>query len=275
MGKIIHFKVYTSILLSFVIFFLAWWLLINLTQLGENDIFRGFFSYTYGVVAFFGAFIGCCKVSLRWGGIKSVIGRAILMFAIGLFLQALGQLTYNYQIYVLKIENPYPSIGDIFFFSTNFFYAYGIWLVARASGAYLSLKKTKGKIIAVLIPALMLLFAYLSILHNYQFDRNSPLASFYNFGYPTVQAIYISVTIMAYILSKKWLGGIMKNTMLLILFVFIVQYIADFTFVYQTLNDTWQLSGSNDLYYLISYSLMTFTLIRFGIMHNKIMTAKE
>lgn len=274
MQKSKRLKLYPTLLLIVVVVFSSWWILINFTYLGDNESFRSFFSYTYGLTALLGAIIGW-DVSLRWGGIKSILGRAMFVFASGLFFQELGQLVYSYQIYFLNIESPYPSIGDIFFFSTNFFYAYGIWLIAKASGANFTLKKTKGKITAVLIPALMLIFAYLSILRQYEFNWGNPLTSFFDFGYPTVQAIYISATIMAYILSKKWLGGKMKNTTLLILIVFVVQYISDFTFVYQVLHQTWELSGSNDLYYLISYSLMAFTLIRFGIMHNKIITAKE
>src|SRR6185369_3281343 len=109
-----------------------------------------------------------------------------------------------------------------------------------------------------------LIASYMIFLQGYEFDWSNPLRVFLDFGYPLGQAFYVSLAILVFILSKNFLGGLMRPKVLLILLAIAVQYIADYNFLYQAYNETWVNGGYGDYIYLISYFLMTFALINLG-----------
>ncbi len=220
-------------------------------------------------MALLGAFLGF-RLSKDWGGRKSLIGRAIQMFAIGLLAQEFGQITYSLYTLILHQEIPYPSIGDIGYFGSIFFYIYGVWLLGKAVGTKFSLQSYGSKLQALLIPAAVLAVSYWFFLKEYVVDWSSPVTVFLDFGYPLGQAIYISLAILVYSLSRKYLGGLMRPVILFVLFALAVQYLADFMFLYQTYHETWTTAGFNDFVYLVAYFVMTIALLRFGAVAEKI-----
>jgi len=238
----------------------GWWVFLQFTgQSGDlqNQLFGG----TYGIIALFGAILGM-KNAKEWGGFKSYVGRSMLMFAFGLLLQEFGQLTYWYYIFFKHIDVPYPSIGDIGYFGSIPFYVYGVILLGRSAGVKYTLQSLGAKILALLIPVGMLAFSYVIFLRGYTFDWSHPLTIFLDFGYPFGEAIYISLAIVAYLFSLKVLGGVMKYRVLIILLALFIQYLCDFTFLYQAQQQTWVAGGVNDFMYLISYFVMTVGLIQ-------------
>jgi len=231
---------------------------------------RNLFSYTYGLIALWGGVVGLW-VSRKWGGYKSVVGRAILMFSLGLLAQEFGQATYSIYDAFLNVEIPYPSIGDVGWFLTIPFYFYGAWLLGKASGTKISLKTLGGKLLAFLVPVAMLAVTYFVFLREYQLDWTQPLVTFFDFGYPLGHATYISMAILAFFLSRKFLGGVMKNIILLVLLAMALQYLGDFTFLYQVITETFYWGGLYDYFFLLSYTVMTVSLIKF----NSVLEAKK
>lgn len=255
-----RYKILFSITVFLFSVFTVWWLILRFSPFGLDDLHNQLFAAVYGVVALWGGIVGLL-VSKNWGGTKSLMGRAILMFAIGLFLQEFGQLTYSYYIYFQGIEVPYPSIGDIGYFGSIPFYIYGVWLLGKVSGVRYSLKSLPSIIIAVLLPSVLVLVSYVAFLTNYEFDFTLPLLTFLDFGYPLGQAIYISLALVVFVLSKNYLGGTMRTSVLLIIFALIIQYLADFVFLYQAINGLWYAGGFNDYMYLVAYFVMAISLI--------------
>lgn len=107
-------------------------------------------------------------------------------------------------------------------------------------------------------------------LRDYEFDFSDPLRVFLDFGYPFGEAIYISIAILTYTLSRKLLGGVMKSRILLIIFAFVVQYIAESNFLYQTLQETWVNGGYGDYIYFLAYFIMTLGLIQLKTVLDKL-----
>ena len=248
--------------------FTIWWLYLHFFVSHENFQYQ-VFGELYGLIALLGGIYGI-NASKPWGGFKSVIGRSILMFAFGLLLQEFGQIVYSYYTIVVKLEIPYPSLGDVGFFGSIPCYIYAIVLLSRATGARFSLRSFKHKLIAFIIPVIMLAVSYMFFLQGYQFDWKQPLKIFLDFGYPFGEAIYVSLALLTYVLSRKFLGGIMKNKILFILFALLMQYASDFTFLYQSNNQTWYAGGINDYMYCVSYFLMTLGLIELKAVLNKL-----
>ncbi len=236
-----------------------WWMI--LTAANGTDEAKGLWGAAYQVVALWGGVWGLL-IAKTWGGMKSIMGRAITAFSIGLLLQVFGQSVFSFYNLVASVEMPYPSLADVGFFGSIPFYAYGIFNLARASGIKISLKSASNKLQAVIIPLVILGLSYLYFLKGYEFDWSAPIRVFLDFGYPLGQAFYVAMALLTYLLSKKTLGGIMKNKVLFILLALAIQYLADYNFLYQAYAGTWGVSAYGDVIYLVAYFLMALGLIQ-------------
>ena len=254
-------KTFLTVMTTFIFGVLTiWWALLFFFAASEQA--RLIWAASYQAIALWGGVLGLLVVSRLWGGMKSVMGRVVIYFSLGLLLQVFGQSVFSFYTTILKVDIPYPSLADIGFFGSIPFYIYGIILLGRASKVSISLKSFEKKIQAVLIPLVMLLISYASFLRNQEVDFSHKLRVFLDFGYPIGQAIYISIAILVYVFSRKILGGIMKDKILLILAALAIQYAADYNFLYQNLNGTWLNGGYGDYIYLVSYFLMALALVR-------------
>lgn len=247
----------------------AWWAVLffsfHAQLVGPNLIWAA----TYQVVAIFGIIYGFITAK-RWGGFKSVMGRAILFLTFGLFLQIIGQTIFSIYGLFLNTDVPYPSLADVGFFGSIPFYAFGIFQLGKAAGAHSMIKSFKGVAVSIILPFIMLAVSYFFFLRNYTINLDYPLRVFLDFGYPLGQAIYVSLALLVYFLSRNFLGGIMKLKILVILLALILQYIADFNFLYQYSKGTWINGGYGDVLYMTAYFVMTLGLIYMGTTFEKI-----
>jgi hypothetical protein len=246
------------------ILLVAYWAYINLTHQTGVTGHAKIFGAIYGLVALYGGVFGVI-LSKKWGGFKSLIGKAIIFLSLGLLAQEFGQLAYTYLGLGTGLDDiPYPSIGDIGYFGSIPLYSLGAFYLLRSTGSNITLKTTKNKLIAIILPVILLATSYTIFLRGYEFDWSHPLTVFLDFGYPLGQAIYISLGIIAFLLSRKLLGGIMRPRILLIIFALFMQYVSDFTFLYQNQHETWVPAGINDLIYLTAYFIMTIAILNLG-----------
>lgn len=247
-------------LLASVLFIILtiWWVIV-VTQFNQ-DRFLLLFSSTYGVMSLVGGIYGM-NIAKKWG-FKSLIGKSLLMFSLGLFAQYFGQLVYSYYGLFRNIEVPYPSIGDIGYFGSVLFYIYSNLLLAKAAGLKIKFDSFLKTTHSILIPGTILIIAYILFLAGYHFDLSNPIKIFLDFAYPLGQAIYLSIAILTYTFSKGKLGGIMKNKILFVLGVLFFQFLCDYTFLYQSSRGLWHVGGFNDFMYLTSYFLMTLALLQ-------------
>lgn len=238
----------------------------------NDDVARSYdiqiWAASYQIIAWVGAILGF-YISGIWGGWKSLVGRANLAFAVGLLAQSFGQSVFSYFFYK-GIDIPYPSVADIGFFGSIPFYIYGAFLLVRFYNSSRRLRSVKNLVMAFIIPIGMLIFSYFVFLQGYTFDWTQPLKVFLDFGYPLGQSIYVSLAILAFLLSISNLGGIMKKPTLLFIFSLVLQYIADYTFLYTSNNGTFVGGGIDDYLYLLAYFLMAVSLIQLGTAFYKI-----
>ena len=246
-----------------------WWIALVL-----SESITGLPNYLFGAVygpfmSLYGGILGI-SASRQWGGMKSIMGRAIIMLSLGLLAGSLGQIVFSFYNIFLHIEIPYPSLADVGFFGNIPLYIYGIVLLAKASGVKMSLRSFTSQVQAILIPLFMLSFSYVFFLKNYEFDWSQPIKVFLDFGYPLGQALYVSLAILTFSLSRKVLGGIMRNKILFIIVAFVAQYLADYNFLFQNSRGTWYNGGYGDYLYLIAYFLMTLGLLQLKTVFNKL-----
>src|SRR5258708_4784024 len=121
--------------------FVVWW--VSFQHVVEaQGVTVQWFGGTYGLMALIGAVIGLFAAA-KWGGLKSVLGKALTFFSLGLLAQELGQLIYTYYVYGAKVQIPYPSWGDVAYFGSVVLYVIAAFFLARVAGARFSLRDTK------------------------------------------------------------------------------------------------------------------------------------
>lgn len=254
--------------LAFFILLSGWWF-----SMYARDLRGGFennaFTLIYPLMALAGGVIGIF-ISRSWGGIKSVLGKSLLFFSLGLLAQFFGQAVYAYLIYIKLIEVPYPSVGDIGYFGSIFFYIFALLFLGKIVRVHGHLVSLRGQFLAFFVPLVLLIGSYLFFLKDYSFDWSSPIKVILDFGYPLGQAVYVSIALVILILSFRTLGGLMKKPISFFVFTLIVQYICDFMFLYQANRGEWYVGGMNDYLYFTSYFCMTIAIIYIGSIFTKI-----
>ena len=223
----------------------------------------------YQIIALFGGIVGIF-ISRKWGGHKSIVGKAILFFALGLLLQVFGQSFDSYLNVIKNVEIPYPALGDIGFFGSVVSYIIGAFYMLKSVGFKFSLRSLKGKLISITIPLLLLVSSYFFFLQGYEFDWTDKVKIFLDLGYPFGEAIYVSIAILAFLVSRNYLGGIMKKPIIFLIFALFFQYSCEFVFLYQANAGTWYAGGINDFMYFTSYFIMSLALLELGSVVEKI-----
>ncbi len=249
--------------------FLIWRLILYILPAPAEDVvFNSSFIWgaTYQIMALYGAICGLI-ISRSWGGYRSVLGRAILAFAIGLLFQSIGQALSTYYVYTIG-EIPYPSWGDIGFFGSEIFYIYGTFTLAKLAGIRVNVNTFSTKILAFIIPLAGLIISYLIFLKGHELDWTMPVSVLLDIGYPLGQAFYVSIALLIYYFSRDVLGGVMRGPIIFFILALVAQYISDFTFLYQVTRDLYMPEGVNDLMYFTSYFFMAISLIRLGTVFN-------
>lgn len=261
-NKTISIKIAYASIISVFIGFGLWWTYNYFTQ--DVDAYANeLFADTYWVLPLLGG-IGGLWAASKWGSLKSVFGRSIFFLAAGLLAQVFGQVVYSVYALLLNVEAPYPSLGDIGFFGSIILYIIALSNLSKATGARFSAVSFGKKIIAIGLPLALLAGSFIVFLRGYEVDWSSPLVVLLDFGYPLGQAIYLSLALLIFFLSRGMLGGIIKNKIILLLVALLVQYTADFLFLFRINRETWYPGDISDLIYLVAYLLMGVALLQLG-----------
>lgn len=251
---------------SVLVLFWVWILVKGLQEGTLNNLYGAL----YPLISLIGGLYGIFWVSKKWGGYKSIIGKGIFFLSLGLLAEVFGQWAWSYYVIIQKIEVPYPSIADIGYFAIIPLYSYAMYNFAKASGIKIGLKSFFGKIQAIVIPLIMVGIAYFLFFKDLSLDFSNPLKTFLDFGYPGFEIIAISLAILTYSLSRSVLGGVMKPKILFIILALIVQYVTDYTFLYQVGAGTYYNGGVVDLLYTTSFMIMTLAVINLSSAFEKI-----
>lgn len=247
-----------------------WWLYMYFTGIREG-VQTTWFLLLYPLITAVGGMYGLVFAK-KWGGFKSTFGSSIALFAFGLLAQTAGQYLYNYYQIYLGIDAPYPSIGDFFYFASVLLYIIAAYKLIKVSGFKLTIDSLGGKLKAIIIPALILFGSYWLLLRGYEFSEATPLIIFLDFGWLIGNALYVGIAILALLISKNILGGLMRAPIMLLIIALVAQFLADFVFSYQVSGEvvSYYPGGPNDYLYFLGYFLMTYALFAIGNMFYKV-----
>lgn len=219
-----------------------------------------YFQIPLAIIPLVGGLFGIYK-SLAWGGMASVMGRAMTALSVGLVTWGLGMVVWNYYIFFAKIEVPYPSLADAFFILSWPLWSYGVFELAKAAGAKFGLQSQHGKMTLLFVPIIIAALSYyllVLVARGGSIDLSTGgLKLFFDLFYPIGDLVILTVTVVAYGLFRKYLGGKYKLPIIILMLGFLLNYFTDFMFSYTTTVESYYNGHFVDLMFLTTMFVLS------------------
>ncbi len=253
-------------MIFFIILVVFWGVLFTLGM--KETFYNHLFAFMYGLMPLIGG-LAAIKGYRSWGGLSTILGKSILFIGLGLFLWGCGETIWAYYNFFLHIELPYPSAADFLFVPSVFSYTIGTIMLSMTTGARMGLKNTGGKIIAVVVSALVLVMTYymIVVIGNdgvLLTDKSSIVKSILDILYPLGAAVSLAVSLVVAGLSFRYLGGTYKHDVTFILLGLATMFAADSHFSYYTTLGTKYNGDIGDIFFTLALFLLTCGLLGFN-----------
>lgn len=256
-----------AFLLGLMTIMVVYWLGIQLSGITNLPV-NLYYSVAITIVAFAGGITGVF-LSKKWGGRKSAVGKAILLMSLGTTIWSIGSFIWSFYNLALHQEVPYPSLADIGYISAIPLWSVGIFYLAKATGAKISLKRINGRILLVVLPIIATISSYyllFVIARESSFDwEGGILKIFFDLAYPIGDWIILTFAFLIWGLSLKYLGGRYRWSVFIILLGFLTMFFADFSFSYTTTVETYYNGSYPDFLFTLAMFLLGFGINSFGI----------
>jgi hypothetical protein len=262
---------YQKASIGFFIALVVYWTVLFASGL-KAGFYNDFFVFLYGLLPLFGG-IAAIRGYREWGGLSTILGRAILFLGLGLFLWGAGETVWSYYNFFLHIETPYPSIADLFFAPSVFCYTLGTIYVARTTGARLGLRTLGGKAFAALAPVAVFVLAYYVLIVVGQGGHllsqgSSLLKATLDIAYPLGDAVSLAVSLVVAGLSFRYMGGRYKSDILFILAGLAIMFAADSVLSYTSTIGTARSGDFGDLLFTAGIFFLTCGVLGFNKVKN-------
>jgi hypothetical protein len=205
-----------------------------------------------------------------WGRLKSALGKAVFFISLGLFCWGFGETIWSYYNFFRHVAAPYPSIADIGFAPSIFFWVLGAAYLSRASGAWLVLKRSfRAKLFTIGAPLVLLAFSYYLLVTVARAGVIVPsgetlLKVILDIAYPLGDFLAATLALVVFALSFRYFGGFYRAATLAILAGLAVMYAADFTFSYTTTTGSFYNADWGDLLLTLGLFLLSFGILGFA-----------
>lgn len=261
-------NIYQKTVTGFLVLLVLFWAYLFFTN-HDGGTLNYWYSFLFGLIPLIGGAIGMMKASV-WGGLKSALGKAVFFVSLGLLLWGLGETVWSYYNFFKGVPAPYPSLADIGFAPSIFFWILGTAYLSRATGALFVLKKSrKAKLLVFVVPLILLIPSYYLQIHVAREgvlvpDGETTLKAVLDIAYPFGDFLALLFAALVAILSYRYFGGIYRRAVYYLLGGLAVMYCADSIFSYTTTKETYYNANWGDLLLTIGLYLITVGILAFA-----------
>jgi hypothetical protein len=257
---------YQKVFLAFFICLLAFWTFLFVTG-SKEGFYNYLYSFLFGLIPLFGGLVSMVNARI-WGGLKSAVGKAVFFIGLGLFCWGAGETIWSYYNFFLNIPAPYPSLADLGFAPSIFFYGLGAIYLSRATGAKFGLRNKNAKFFLALASIVIVALSYyiLVILARGGVlipEGETPLKATLDIAYPLGDFFSLAIAIILSGLSFKYFGGKFTSDILFILLGLGTMFLADSAFSYATTVGTYYNGNIGDLLLMLGLFYITFGTVGF------------
>ncbi len=264
-------NVFQKICLGFYILLVIFWL--TILSSGTTDAFNNYFySFLFGLIPLAGGIVAIWQSKL-WGGLKSAVGKGVFFIGLGIFAWGCGEMIWSYYNFFLNIPAPYPSLADIGFAPSIFFYGLGTIFLAKATGAKYGLRHKNAKLYVTITALILTALSYYLLVVVARGgvivpEGESGLKTILDIAYPLGDFLALMIAVIISGLSFKYLGGNYKLDIFSIWAGLAVMFIADAIFSYTTTVGTYYNGNFGDLMLTTGLFLITFGVLGFARVKN-------
>lgn len=238
------------------------------------------YSFLFGLIPLVTGLIGMVKSAI-WGRFRSALGRAMFFISLGLFCWGFGESIWAYYNFFQNDPAPYPSIADIGFAPSIFFWFVGTAYLAKASGAWLSLRRSqRAKLYTLLSIAVVSALSYYLLIHVARNDVLVPvgenaLKTILDIVYPLGDFLAANLACIVLVLSFKYLGGLYRPAIAAVLAGLITMFIGDVVFSYTTTTGSYFNADWGDLILCAGLFLLSFGVLGFATKPNLAVASEQ
>lgn len=253
----------TSYFVSVLVFF---WCVLYITNT-TSGFYNYLYSFLFGLIPLIGG-LATISSAPGWGSFKSAVGKAVFFIGLGIFLWGCGEIIWSYYNFFLGVAAPYPSIADLGFAPSIFFYGLGIVYLSGATGAKFALRKPAAKAFAIAAPILLCIFSYYILVTVARGgvlipDGENMLKTILDILYPLGDFIGLSLAVVISGLSYRYLGGRYAIDVVSLWLGLALMFIADSVFSYTTTVGTYYNADFGDLLLTLGMFFLTFGALGF------------
>lgn len=258
---------YQKITTGYLVFLILYWLGLRYSNQTEG-FYNYFYSFLFGLIPLIGGAIAIYKAKI-WGGLRSSVGKSVFFIGLGVFLWGIGELIWSYYNFIVGIPAPYPSLADLGFAPSIFFYGLGAYYLSQATGAKFGLRSTMAKVFAVIAPIIVLIFSYYILVIVARGgvlipEGETTLKLILDLAYPLGDFLALAIAVMISGLSFKYMGGRHLWDIISILLGLAVMFIADSVFSYTTTIGTYYNGNFGDLLLTLGTFFLTYGVLGFA-----------
>lgn len=257
-----------KLLLGVYVVTILYSLFLNLVVPVDNRSSAGAITqFPLALIPVIGSFIGLA-VARSWGGFKSRLGRAIIFYSLGVLAWGCGVIGWLIYIYALgQTEVPYPSPADFVYMLAQIMWYAGSLTIAGVIGAQYAIKSKFGWLKAAGASVLAVGLSYVllvTVARQGSLETTGlSLQTFFDFYYPIATALSLTLVTVVYLLSRKYLGGIYKKSIIVLFVGFIFQFFGDFTYTWTTTTETYHNGHWADMLFTTAMLVLTWGLLLF------------
>lgn len=249
----------------YIILVIFWGVLLSLGL--KEGFYNYLYSFLFGLIPLFAGIISMFNSSV-WGRLKSAIGKAVFYIGLGIFLWGCGELIWSYYNFFEGVPAPYPSLADLGFAPSIFFYGLGAFYLSKATGAKFGLRNKFAKLFVAVTPVVIFIFSYYVLVIVAREgvlipEGETPLKAILDIAYPLGDFIALTIAVIISGLSFKYLGGELKYSIISILGGLAVMFVADTLFSYTTTIGTYYNANFGDLMLTTGLFLISFGVLGF------------
>lgn len=259
-------NLYQKVCLGFYIFLVVFWVLLYFS--GSKEGLPNFtYSFLFGLIPLIGGLVAMKNSSL-WGGFSSAVGKAVFFIGLGLFCWGSGETIWSYYNFFVGEAAPYPSLADVGFAPSIFFYGLGAIYLSKATGAKFGLRNPVAKVFVMLAPFVLLALSYYLFVTVARGgvlvpEGETSLKTILDLAYPLGDFVALAISVIVSGLSFKYFGGKYVGDVIAILLGLAVMTFGDAIFSYTTTVGTFYNGQFGDLMLTTGLFLLTFGALGF------------
>jgi len=252
---------------AFLGILVIFWIALFATHTQEG-FYNYLYSFLFGLIPLFGGFYALLR-SKVWGGLGSSVGKAVFFIGLGVFCWGIGETIWSYYNFFLNVPAPYPSLADLFFAPSIFFYGLGTLYLSHATGAKFALRSTWAKVLACvsvfLIAGLSYYFLVIVARGGVLIPQGETLLkAILDVVYPLGDFLGLTLGVVISGLSFKYLGGKYKFDTFVLLAGLGMMFIADTVFSYTTTVGSYYNADFGDLLLTLGTFFLTYGVLGFA-----------